>query len=934
MEKNIYKSLTHFLSKHYKDENHKGVQTHTKIRNDDYNVKGGSYSIAPEELPEFFYWYHQHIFINKQPGYLTEKQIENGPLLVDFDFRYSYDVETRMHDETHVNDMITLYTEILQKCYVFTEDQKFDVFIMEKPNVNRVAKDEVTKDGIHMLFGIQVDHTMQQIIREMVLKELPDYWDDLPLKNGFDSVLDEGITKGEANWQLFGSKKPGHEAYELTLHYELQYTENTNNFEWIQKDVRDFDMKNCFYKLSAQNQKNAKFEIHPNMLSFYEERKNNERKRPASKAIVKKLYASNNSSDDDQDYISLEGITNKEMLDKATKYFLEKSLEPHEYKVKEIHNYTQILPEKYYQPGSHLMNRQVAFALKNMDNRLFLSWIGLRSKAQDFKYEDIPDLHKEWMSFSNSSTKGNSVTFRSIIYWAKQDAYDEYLKIKEMTFDYALEQVIDSPTDYDIAELLYNKYKDKYVCSDIKNKVWYQHLQHKWKKDNGHTIRRALSTEICELFKKKRIEVENEIMSGNVDSASDRYTYLQKKNETIVKIIMKLKKTTDKNNIFREAMEIFYDSEFMNKLDTNPYLLCFNDGVVDLKDKVFRDGYPTDYISMSTNHNYLLTKDESYHKTVQEINKMMKTIFTKPDVLEYMWDHLASSLIGKNLNQTFTIYKGTGANGKSVLVNLMKHTLGDYHGIMPITLITEKRTASGGTCSELAQLKGKRYAALQEPSEGMRLNEGIMKEITGGDQMQVRELYETSSTFDPQFKLVLCCNNLLEIGDNGDGTWRRIRLVDFISKFVGEGETHSDKKDTPVFPKDPELESKLPDFSPVFLNMLVERVFETEGKVKDCDTVLEASNEYRKKQDIVRNYFEENIEPFEGGSIQSRVLTQSFKTWYQNSPYQDIKQPKLSKISEYMDKCYGSRVGSQKKWMNVRIIQPEQEQEADNPNVF
>jgi hypothetical protein len=142
---------------------------------------------------------------------------------------------------------------------------------MEKPNVNRVAVDEVTKDGIHMLFGIQVDHTMQQIIREMVLKELPDYWDDLPLKNGFDSVLDEGISKGTTNWQLFGSKKPGNEAYELTQHFILTYDKADGEFMMDEKKVQDFDLKNNFIKLSVQNDSNVKFEINPKIIAEFKE---------------------------------------------------------------------------------------------------------------------------------------------------------------------------------------------------------------------------------------------------------------------------------------------------------------------------------------------------------------------------------------------------------------------------------------------------------------------------------------------------------------------------------------------------------------------------------------------------------------------------------------------------------------------------------------
>ena len=79
---------------------------------------------------------------------------------------------------------------------------------------------------------------------------------------------------------------------------------------------------------------------------------------------------------------------------------------------------------------------------------------------------------------------------------------------------------------------------------------------------------------------------------------------------------------------------------------------------------------------------------------------------------------------------------------------------------------------SGGTNTELVQLKGMRYAVMQEPSKGDRINEGIMKELTGGDKITVRGLYKESVTFKPQFKLLLTCNDLPTIPSNDGGTWR------------------------------------------------------------------------------------------------------------------------------------------------------------------
>ena len=131
----------------------------------------------------------------------------------------------------------------------------------------------------------------------------------------------------------------------------------------------------------------------------------------------------------------------------------------------------------------------------------------------------------------------------------------------------------------------------------------------------------------------------------------------------------------------------------------------------------------------------------------------MEQLFPIEDLRRYMWDHLASCLVGTTENQTFNIYTGNGRNGKSKLVELMSKCLGEYKGTAPITLITSKRPGIGSTSSEIVQLKGIRYAVMQEPSKNTRINEGIMKEITGGDPIQGRALFK-DTTFIPQFN---CC---------------------------------------------------------------------------------------------------------------------------------------------------------------------------------
>ena len=168
----------------------------------------------------------------------------------------------------------------------------------------------------------------------------------------------------------------------------------------------------------------------------------------------------------------------------------------------------------------------------------------------------------------------------------------------------------------------------------------------------------------------------------------------------------------------------------MDKLDNNPLLLCFNSGVIDFEKKEFRPTRPDDYVSLCTNLDYFeIDENNPEHvEKKEEIESFMKQLFPDPTVERYMWEHFASCLRGTNENQTFTMYTGSGRNGKSKLVELLGMVMGDYKGTVPITLVTNKRQTIGGASPEIAQLKGKRYAVMQEPSENMQLNEGIMKE--------------------------------------------------------------------------------------------------------------------------------------------------------------------------------------------------------------
>ena len=917
-----FKDINEFLAKHSAKNDKPGETpnfTHTRMPDKDLNIYPGSYVIPREELSTFYNLYYDSIFVKKRKEYLTEKQLS--------------DVTTRQHTREHVSDMVCEYAEVLKSCYLVQPNKPFDVFIMEKPNVNRLADGSLTKDGIHMIICLQVDHTMQSLIRDKMLNKLAEIW-DLPLINTWDSVLDEGISKGKTNWTLYGSRKPGHEAYELTHHYVMTIDPADGEYKMDEEEVTTFDLKNNFARLSVQYDSHPKFEINPKIIDEYNKRLEDGKKKvkKASSKIKMNLIVENDDDENengDEEFISINDIKDKQTLEKAVNLML-KRLNTNEYEIAETHHFTQALPEKYYQPGSHLLNRQVAFALKHTDERLFLSWVQLRSKASDFDYNNIPELYSMWKKFHKSNQDGGKVTRKSIMYWLRKDNFEEYQKIKQTTIDYYLEKYFETGTEYDAAMALKQIYKDRFVCvSYDKRGIWYQFKNHRWVSDKGLCLRNKISEEFYYLIQSKVEQYSKEIIEYQDDD--ERKSFLSKKMKFIGELSIKTKKTGDKDHIMREAAEIFYDGEFIRNMDTNKYLMCFNNGVVDFTTKTFREGYPEDYITKSTRINYVSYQEnigsEEFKKTAAEIEEFMKKLFPIPDLNRYMYDHLASCLIGANKNQTFNVYHGSGSNGKSIVADLMSVTLGEYKGTVPITLVTDVRGKIGGTSDEVLKLKGIRYAVMQEPTKGAKLNEGIMKELTGGDPIQARGLYSESEIFEPQFTLVVCTNNLFDIDSNDDGTWRRIRKCDFMSKFIDEGETYDD--DTKyVYPKDKSLKDKLPSLAPVFASMLVKRAFETNGIVENCETVLNASNKYRKGQDHIAAFVIDRIMKtgLNKDTIGKRGLQEDFKHWFEITQG-SRKVPKGEELFEFMNKKFGQC--KQKGWHGVKFIEPEEDDEEE-----
>jgi hypothetical protein len=230
-----------------------GIQhTNTRIGDKKLTIRGGNYHIPDEEYPNFIKSYYNDVIIGNKIEYLTEKQLDTGcPILIDLDFKFSYELTTRLITEKHIGDILALYFEEIN-C-LFQIDGPINAYVFLKDNVNRVEDKQITKDGIHIIIAMQCDHNVQMILREKVMANIEYILGDLPLTNSWDDIFDEGITKGGTNWQLCGSRKPANDVYKLVQCYIVEKDPVDREFMYNSSDINEYYNEDNFYKLSVRN---------------------------------------------------------------------------------------------------------------------------------------------------------------------------------------------------------------------------------------------------------------------------------------------------------------------------------------------------------------------------------------------------------------------------------------------------------------------------------------------------------------------------------------------------------------------------------------------------------------------------------------------------------------------------------------------------------
>lgn len=526
-------------------------------------------------------------------------------------------------------------------------------------------------------------------------------------------------------------------------------------------------------------------------------------------------------------------------------------------------------------------------------------WLEFSARCED-KYDEATCIY-EWERMTKKD-----LTLGTMRYYASIDSPDLYKEFKKQQAEHHVKESLNGGHT-DIARVLYAEYGNEFVCASATNKMWFQFRDHHWEEiEEGIFLRERISDEIVHKYSDMGKELFTKLASVQDKAEESMYNARLKQ---VQKIIANLKSSPTKNNVMKEAIEVFYDRRFQNKLDQNPFLIGFSNGVYDLKLNEFRPGRPEDFISkvLPIDYKEYNMQDEE----VQNVVDFLCKVFPDKELRDYFLDTYSDVFVGGNNQKKVYVWNGDGDNAKSITQQFFDEMLGEMAIKFNTQYFTGKKVASGSANPELCRAAPPvRWATMEEPDGDEQLNIGELKKLSGGDKFWARDLFEKGKKtreVTPMFMLTFVCNKLPKLKYSDKATWNRIRVLCFESTFVEPGEpcpeTLAEQMKQKRFPMDKELKHKIPAMVPAFAWYLLEWRKHITVR-KEPEKVRVATAMYRLQNDIYRQFIEECIIE-DDSSISLAELYAQFKEWFKEG-WPNNTLPIKNEVNEYFAKLWGT----------------------------
>jgi P4 family phage/plasmid primase-like protien len=801
----------------------------------------GKWFVSDTDYSTFLDLMHDYLVTRDlRPNNFVEQRKQDGatPLLIDLDFRYPTEKSlTRTFTTENISTFINEIIQVLKEYFELKDKSftslRFFVTLRPQPYQDQKSVKKDIKDGIHIVcpdFTLTPENNA--LVRHFLLEReaVKKSFEHTGYSNKDEDVYDKSLTC-KNGWFFYGESKPNIPPYLIShiYKYSLRTGKTTN------EPTDTYDRRTLISLLSIRYDRKP-------LLTVLEKHAE-----AVQEIITKISAAAPNPHEGGNAQNVLQPSHNEElvgMLPVIMDSFNQIVSTEDEINLAKRLTIECLNPERADNYDTWI---RTGWCLRNIEpsDTMFDTWMEFSKKSGKFQNNNVEQLRRDWLRGTMKRVNGSpSLKMGSLKMWAREDNIQAYKAILDgdiISYITKAAMTFRGGTHHHVAKMLHKLYYDVYKCTvEGRSTEWYEFKDHTWSHmPHGLLIKNTITEEITVKVDSARQSLRAPDISLPPEEYQEKQKQFQESVLKLLKLQENLYNANFKDSVMKEAVQLFYDSDFYKKINQNPYLIGCANGILNLREPVFdHDGNPVRYIPTlhpGTAQDYVTLKagvtadgkdpieyvpyDPNDPKQ-QEIMDFFKKLFPADDLREYVLTLAAGCLEGANKEQCFYIMTGSGGNGKSKFVELMIGVLGQYAGSLTSTALTRKRPESGAANPDIMSIKGCRFVEMKEPDEGEPLNSARMKQFSGEDLVEARGLFKDQERFKITGKIFLACNRMPPIHSMDGGTWRRIRVIPFDSRFLPQGDPMIDSS-RHIYPRDDMLDEKIKSWRVPFLSLLV-----------------------------------------------------------------------------------------------------------------
>ncbi|RIL22687.1 DNA primase [Staphylococcus gallinarum] len=514
----------------------------------------------------------------------------------------------------------------------------------------------------------------------------------------------------------------------------------------------------------------------------------------------------------------------------------------------------------------------------------------------------------DWSQFYNSQSEADMAFANDLAFWTARDPQkmDEIFRKSnlfrdkwdeqrgdytygEMTINQAIESCQNefipetSDTDFQIYimdEAIKPAKKDKrYSYDDTGNaerlkdlfgenirynytsKSWMYYDGKRWKNDDTGRMK-ILTDKVVDNMKNEKLFVADGIDKEDME----KYRYRHWKDS---------RNHNKKVNMMKECEHLL---PVRNETFDNDFnLFNVQNGYINLKEGQINEHERENYFTKISNVEYTDKAD------CPKWDEFLDDIFLgNQELVKFIQRAVGYSLSGYTSEQVLFVLYGNGRNGKSVFLDILNEIFGNYAtNIQPQAIMASKNQSDASP--EIAKLDGARLVTTTEPNEGERFDEGLLKQITGGDKVSARKLYENEFEFTPQFKLWMATNHKPYVRGRDEGIWRRFIIIPF-------------DKQIPLHEIDRDLTKKLKRELPAIMRWCVDGFLEWQRiGLSEPAIIKEQRDEYRTEMDSIAAFIEECCVVKSDEKVKASLLFEAYDNWAKENHQHRMSSTKFGK---------------------------------------